>query len=208
MKNIAALILFLAVLAACAAIPPANRCSHDKEALLALDENAFDQDLSNGGGGWRKIGNVPGCELAAAELISAYRAKYPSSSSTLAWHEGQMRASAGQYSLAIPLLLSAKKDPAKDMAGWNHYVDATVAFLRNDKTQLLQARDRLATVPYPADSGMPSLRAGYIEFPAQPGKPAMKIRWPPNIDVVEGFVACYGKSYDKAYSSLCRSSGQ
>lgn len=77
MKNIAALILFLAVLAACAAIPPANRCSHDKEALLALDENAFDQDLSNGGGGWRKIGNVPGCELAAAELISAYRAKYP-----------------------------------------------------------------------------------------------------------------------------------
>jgi predicted Zn-dependent protease len=87
--------------------------------MLSLDESSFDQDLSNGGGGWRKIGNVPGCELAAAKLISAYREKHPSSASILAWHEGQMLASAGQYSSAVPLLESSKKEPSRDKAGWH-----------------------------------------------------------------------------------------
>ncbi|MFC3550471.1 hypothetical protein ACFOLC_05525 [Lysobacter cavernae] len=203
MKLIAALGL-VTVLVACATVPVADPCAHDKAALLALDESAFDQDLSNGGGGWRKIGNVPGCEPAAADLISAYRVQHPSASSTLAWHEGQMLASAGQNTRAIPLLEGARKDPSQDHAGWNHYVDATVAFLRNDKAGLLQARDHLAAVPYPTDAGMPALRDGYIELPTQPGQPSIKMRWPPNIEVVDGFVACFGRAYNEAYGASCR----
>ena len=76
-----------------------DKCAYDEEAMLALDEAAFDQDLPDGG--WRKIGNIPGCEAAAAELIAAYRTRHPDSSSTVAWHEGQMLASAGMNELAI-----------------------------------------------------------------------------------------------------------
>jgi hypothetical protein len=201
MRLLAALLLLGT---SCTTIPVANRCTYDKTAMLALSEDAFDQDLSNGGGGWRKIGNTPGCELAAAGLLAAYRETHPGSDSILAWHEGQMRASAGQSSRAIPLLRAARKDPAKDPAGWNAYVDATVAFLQRDKAALADARQRLAAVPYPADSGMPPLVNGTVEFPAEAGRPAMKMRWPPNIDVVDGLVACFDKPYTAAYESSCR----
>ena len=207
MRLIVVLFPVFAALAACSTTPASSMCAYDKRAMLALSEDAFDQDLSNGGGGWRKIGNISGCEFAAAELISVYRGKHPSSSSTLAWHEGQMLASAGTSARAIPLLESAKKDPTKDGAGWNHYVDATIAFLRNDKTELVLARGRLAAVPYPASSDLPALKEGYIEFLGQGGQPAMRVRWPPNIDVVDGFVACFGKPYNEAYGSSCRPSG-
>ena len=193
------------LLTSCASPPIASSCSYDKEALLSLDEQSFDQDLSNGGGGWRKIANVPGCEIAAADLLAAYRVAHPSSSSTLTWHEGQMRASAGDYSQAIPLLESAKKAPLQDKTGWNAYVDATVAFLEENKADLLDARNRLAEVPFPQEADMPPLKDGYIEFPAQEGQPAIRIRWPPNIDVVDGLVACFGKPYAEAYGSVsCR----
>lgn len=204
MKLAIVLIVFFAALAACSTAPVSGKCAYDKDALLALDENAFDQDLSNGGGGWRKIGNIPGCELVAAGLISDYRAKYPTSSSTLAWHQGQMLASAGEYTRAIPALESAKKGPTQDHVGWNHYVDATIAFLQKDKSELVQARDRLAAVPYPTNSGLPPLKDGYIEFPTPDGQPAMRVRWPPNIDVVDGLVACFDKPYNEAYGSPCR----
>jgi len=199
------LIIALCLLgASCTTARVSGRCGYDKNAMLSLGEDAFDQDLSNGGGGWRKVGNTPGCELAAADLIAAYRAEHPASNSILAWHEGQMRASAGQSERAIPLLRAARKDPAKDPAGWNAYVDATLAFLEHDKTALLQARQRLAAVPYPSDSGMPPLVNGTIEFQAEGGRPAMKMRWPPNIDVVDGLVACFDKPYATAYEMSCR----
>src|SRR5688500_4273766 len=76
-------LILVAALAACSTVPAPDKCAYDKDALLALDEHAFDQDLANGGGGWRKIGNIPGCELAAAELISDYRAKHRTSNSIL-----------------------------------------------------------------------------------------------------------------------------
>ncbi len=202
MKPSVALIL-VAVLAACSTVPVPDMCAYDKDALLTLDEHAFDQDLANGGGGWRKIGNIPGCELVAAELISDYRAKHRTSNSILAWHEGQMLASAGEYDRAIPQLLSARKDPAQDPMGWNHYVDATVAFLQRDHGGLVQARDRLAAIPYPAGSDLPPVKDGYIEFPAQEGRPAMRFRWPPNIEAVDGLVACFDKPYNEAYGA-CR----
>jgi len=183
------------------AIHAADGCTYDEDALLALDENAFDQELS---GGWRAIANIPGCELAAADLLAAYRAKHPGAGSLLAWHEGQMRASAGQYERAIPLLEAARKPIEQDPAGWNHYVDATLAFLRHDGPALLAAQKRLAAVAYAEGAGMPPLKDGYFELPAPPGQPATKMRWPPNIEVVDGLVACFGKPYAHAYGVSCR----
>ena len=191
-------------LAGIAEVAAADKCSYDESALLALDENAFDQDLANGGGGWRKIGDLPNCQLAAADLIAAYRTKHPSTKSILlSWHEGQMRAMGGQVDRAVPLLLSSKQDPATDVAGWNYYVDATVAFLGNDREKLIQSSERLSAVVYPLASGAPPLVNGYMEMPTQPGQPPMKFRWPPNIDIVEGLIACFGKPYTDAYIA-CR----
>ena len=189
--------------ASCATPQPGNTCAYDKGTLLSLDEQTFDQDLSNGGGGWRALAGKPGCELTAADLLAEYRAAHPSSSPILAWHEGQLRATAHQYDRAIPLLKSSRQQPSEDMTGWNYYVDATVAFLSGDKERLVRARTQLASVPYPANAGMPPFKDGYIEVPAQGGMPAMKVRWPPNIDVVDGLVRCFGKPYAEAYGA-CR----
>jgi hypothetical protein len=173
--------------------------------MLALDEKAFDQDVSAGGGGWRAIANIPGCGLAAADLLAAYRKRHSNASPIVAWHEGQLRASAGQSDQAIPLLESARKPAEQNLDGWNYYVDASVAFLRHDKTALLDARAHLAAVTYPENVGMPPLKDGHIEFPAQPGQPPFRMRWPPNIDVVDGLIACFGKSYAEAYGApSCR----
>lgn len=189
----------------CASLRAADGCTYNKNALLLLDEQSFDQNLSKGGGGWRKIANIPGCELAAANLIAEYRSAHPASSPTLVWHEGQMRAAAGEYKRAIPLLISAKKVPEQDKAGWNIYVDATIAFLEGNKPELFRARDRLAAIPFPSETEIQPLKGGYIEFPAHNGQPAMKIRWPPNIDVVDGLIACFGKPYSEAYGrASCR----
>ena len=117
-----------------------------------------------------------------------------------------MRASGGQYERAIPLLESARKAADQDLAGWNYYVDATTAFLRRDKPALLAARERLAAVAYPENASLPPLKDGYFEFPGQPGQPVMRMRWPPNIDVVDRLVTCFAKPYSEAYGSSCRPS--
>jgi hypothetical protein len=183
-----------------------DACEHDREALLALPEQAFDQDLSNGGGGWRGLAAKAGCETVAADLLRDYRARHGVDGGIMAWHEGQVRANAGQYTRAEVLFESARKPQgASDAIGWNHYVDASIAFLRDDRGALEAARERLAAVPYDPDSGMPPLKDGYIEFPVQGGAPSMRVRWPPNIEVVDALIHCFGKPYKMAYGDMaCR----
>lgn len=77
-------------------------CSIDKNALLSLDEQHFDQDIANGGGGWRALAHKQGCDAVAADIIREYRATHRSESSLLYWHEGQLRAMSGDYKAAIP----------------------------------------------------------------------------------------------------------
>src|SRR6478736_1811435 len=132
--------VFVIILLSSPAIHAADRCEYDEGVLLALDEKAFDQDWNGRGGGWRAMASTPGCELVAAKLLAAYRAKHPSSSSILAWHEGQVRASASKYERAIALFESARKPIDQDAVGWNYSVDATLAFLRRDKSGLVAAR--------------------------------------------------------------------
>lgn len=115
-----------------------------------------------------------------------------------------MRAMGGETDAAIKVLLKSKHNPTQDIAGWNHYVDATAAFLNGNLEQLTNSRKQLAAVPYPEDTNMPPLVNGYIEVPIATDKPPMKFRWPPNIDVVDGLFMCFGKSYKEAYSSSCR----
>ena len=181
---------------------PAKNCAYDRARMLALDENQFDQNLS---GGRRTLSSTPGCELAAADLLHDYREAHHKDSGLLYWHEAQVRAFAGQYKEAIALMQHSYKPIEHDRAGWNPYVDATIAFLRKDSGALEQARVKLATVPPPPkDADMPPLINGYMEMKLPDGT-THKFRWPPNIDIVEGLQKCFGMPYVEAYKDTCRS---
>src|SRR5437016_917782 len=99
----------LVLMAALAAGPvPPEGCAVDTEAALKFAPARFDQDPK---GGWRPLGARPNCTAAAADLIAAYRkARWatltPSELHLNYWHEGQLRANAGQNDRAVPLLMA------------------------------------------------------------------------------------------------------
>lgn len=162
-------------------------CAYDRAAMLALDQQAFDQDMD---GGWRELAARPGCTLIAADLIRDYREIHQSDPGILYWHEGQLRASEGQAERAIALFEQSRK--TGDTFGWNLYVDASIAFLREDRPALEAARDALARLPRPADFAPRDSRGRPIE-----------INWPPNLHVVDRFIACFGYGYREAYAGRC-----
>lgn len=162
-------------------------CHYDRARLLALDEAAFDQDLT---GGWRAL-EMRGCEAEAADLIRDYRRSGPRRDvGILSWHEGQLRADIGQYRAAISLFKRARRKPADDTIGWNFYVDGSIAFLRGDRMALERARARLARVPPPPDPPVFDIN----------GK-TVPVAWPLNLNVLDGFIKCFGRPYREAYSS-------
>jgi hypothetical protein len=179
---------------------PSNSCGYDRAHLLGLDENQFDQDMS---GGWRALASIPGCALVAADLLHDYREAHHKKSGLLFWHEDQVRADAGQYPEAIALMKQAYKPAEADKAGWNLYIDATIAFLRRDRTALEQAKIKLAAVQPPIGVDIPPVVNGYMEADFADGS-KRKIRWPINIDVVEGLENCFDKPYVEAYNDTCR----
>ena len=167
----------------------AQVCDYDRDAMLALDEQAFDQDMN---GGWRTLARDP-CLEVAADLIRDYREVNEIETSISYWHEGQLRATAGMRDEAIPLLEKARHDPDEDKFGWNYYVDATIAFLNSDKAALEKARENLAQIHKPENLPMNDINGNPIE-----------ISWPPNLDVVDGLIACFEKNYSEAYGINCR----
>jgi hypothetical protein len=181
------MLILLAILSTIHA--PESACAYDRQQMLALDQRAFDQDMN---GGWRALSRREGCALAAADLIRDYRQSHRLSDTILYWHEGQLRASAGQTETAIALFEQSRTNP-DDGYGWNAYVDATIAFLRVDRPALLAAREALARLPMPA---------GFAPVDTE-GRP-LQIRWPMNMDVVDALVACFGSSYSEAYGGACR----
>lgn len=163
-------------------------CRYDRTAMLALDQQAFDQDMD---GGWRAL-SKRGCMAQAADLIRDWRGAHPSDkpdASILFWHEGQMRAELGQTRQAIALFEQSRKPAEMDRGwGWNLYVDGSIAFLRGDRAGLERARAALAVLPKPpelADARGPD------------GKPMM-VRWPMNLNVLDGFLRCWGQSDRKS----------
>lgn len=170
-------------------------CPYDADAMLALDERAFDR---TDGSGWRAVADIEGCEGAAADLIARYRAAHPvaSDATGLLHHEAQMRAASGQIEAAIALIEQTRAlETAPEMIA---YRDAELAFLRNDRDALLAARARLASVPAPENftAAIARFRERYPN--------ATPPTWPLNLEVVDGFVACFGRPYREAYSASCR----
>ena len=165
-------------------------CSYDLDAMLALDRDAFDQDME---GGWRPLGKIDGCEEATAELIRAWRHEKRAHDAILYWHEGQMRAYAGQTKQAIALFKLTYDSQDKDAGfGWNHYVDGTIAFLSGNRDRLETAIERLKTVPEPDN----------LSF-TRPDGSTVTMSWPPNLNVLEGFEKCWGETYKVAYGRGC-----
>ena len=199
-------VLALALLPAYSAAQPQPQdtasaaCSHDRARLLALDEHSFDQDLS---GGWRAIADKGGeCELVAADLLRDYRQLHKNDSTMLLWHEGQMRAFASQYAQAIDLMRRSRGPGEEDKGGWKAYVDATVAFLGREEAALEKARQRLAALAPPPGEKL-VIKDGYFEVKTADGQ-TLNMRWPPNIDVVEGLQNCFDQPYKIAYAMECR----
>jgi hypothetical protein len=166
---------------AAAPSPAPAQCVTDREALMALNIHAFDQDLN---GGWRPIAAREECVDEAADLIRDYRKFVTWRTLILYWHEGQLRAQLGGTEAAIALFEQSRYPPANDEYGWNHYVDATIAFLRQNRPALEAARGRLAKAKIP-------------DFPAD----WSGSRGPMNLDVVDGLLRCFGRSYKEAYSA-------
>lgn len=177
-------------------------CELDRARMLSLDEQQFDQDMD---GGWRSLAAKRGCDLVAADLIRDWRDKHRSSAGLLVWHEAQLRANAGQTQEAISLMAQSRRAPGvADGAGWNVYVDATIAFLRKDRAALEQARAQLAAIRPPAGEDAPIVVVdGYFDVDLGNGK-THKMRWPPNIDIVEGLIRCFDKPYVEAYGGDCQ----
>ncbi len=194
------LIHFLLTVSAAAAEPagsaPAS-CAVDTRAMLQLDFRAFDQDMD---GGWRSVSTNPDCRSKAADLIRTYREfNIKPRLTTLYWHEAQLRAELGEIDAAVSLMALAKKESflhGRDQDDWNAYVDATIAFLKGDHGELLAARKRLAEFPLPANYS-------YIgtDGVSRTGRPP---DWPYNLDVVDGLLRCFGRSYAEAYGAGCR----
>lgn len=176
-----------------ALVQAAEACPAPDAAMLALPLEAFDQSE----GGWRSL-DSDGCEGETADAMALYRevnavALEGADLSSLLWHEGQLRAAAGQVDRAIPLLLADRDETDPVEAA---YVDATIAFLRQDRASLIAARDRLAAQPQPEGfaEAVARFREQYPDYP-----PPV---WPLNLDVVDGLILCFGQPYGEAYG--CR----
>lgn len=177
-------------------LPLPRACGYDRAAMLAMAYDNFDQDPAEG---WRPLADRPGCELAAAEVLAAYRNENKDRVTdgqrrTLLWHEGQLRAAVGQTAFAIDLLdLSRAGDPFVENV---LYADATIAFLRHDRRALLKARAALAAVPMPPTFAADAARAKMLY--------GFTVTWPPNLAVVDRLIACFGRPYIEAYGGACQ----
>lgn len=172
-----------------------DRCVYDLPAMLALDGREFDATPDMG---WRVLGDTPGCEGAAADLIAAYRREHPDNENqvSLLHHEAQMRAANRQTEAAISLLREVRaSETTPEMLA---YRDAEIAFHSRDREALIAARERLASLPEPPAfaAAVERFRNRYPTFPPP--------TWPTNLDVVDGLIACFGRPYAEAYGVACR----
>lgn len=168
-----------------------SACPLPDAAMLALSLHDFDQTDA----GWRSL-ESEGCEATTADSIARYRDENAArltheDTGTLDWHEGQMRASAGQTAAAIALFeaRSGKSHPSI-----RPYHDATLAFLKQDRAAFDAARQRLLALPEPEEFTRARARyaATYPDLPP--------LRWPLNADVVDGLAACFDRPYREAYT--------
>lgn len=167
-------------------------CSVDISALM----NMAPQDFDDGEEGWRQISDQEGCQSTAADVISTYRAKLKAHEASLMHHEAQLRAATGETEQAITLLEGAiSRTDDRTMVA---YHKAEIAFLKQDYDALIAAREELSSVPKPEgfDEAIETFIKTYPDYP-----PPV---WPANLNVVEGFIACFDETYTQAYSTACQ----
>lgn len=167
-----------------------SACILDREGTLSLDYGAFDQDPQLG---WRSIDNRPECRLDKANLIREYHERLQArgepvvwdtaqGSVTLSdtgevrilyWHEGQLRAFAGQTAEAATLFHKSLQPAGQNYGAWNQYVLGSIAFLDGD----LQELERNAGILQEYDPDSLNLR------------------------VLQRMIHCFGTTYAHAYVS-------
>jgi hypothetical protein len=175
-------------------------CAYDREATLALEFVAFDQTE---GKGWRPLNDAQ-CYVEAAELLRGWQARRSGDfdlakpddrfkAEILRWHEAQMWAFGNRTDLALPLFATTRRkgESFSDVA-WNYYVDGTLAFLQRNRPGLEDAIAGLAVVPKPP---------GWDNARGADGQP-ISMRWPQNLDVLDGLLRCWEQPYAVAY--VCR----
>lgn len=183
--------MLTALLLAVVQTQAASACSLDADArsgFLAMSYEQFDQTL---GEGWRSLEETEECQALAGDLIADYLlySHVPLEAynvRVLRFHAGQMFAFAGDDDRALAFFQASYGEPYEAGArlDWNSYVDATIAFLQQDRTTLEAAHARLLQQT-PFENGII-----------------------PNLNVADGFLACYGEGYPKAYSAECMSDGR
>lgn len=192
------------IIVGCASTPPttteATTCfkSGEREAILAMDIIGFDNTQ---GQGWRLVADRE-CYSEAAQLIEDYRAR-SGGPDFARHHQAQMHAAAEERDKAVALLDQLITD-AEASEQWTdlYYHRATRAFLVNDLESLQAARANLAAVPAPPGftEALERFKKQYPDFSPP--------EWPLNLDVVDAFIACFGKSYNEAYGGdTCREAG-
>lgn len=201
-------VIIAAIMAATAAAhaQPAQKsaaeCGSDMPGkYMNLTPKEFDQTLDEG---WREIGDKEGCESAAADLIAMYSDdKLAQDIAGLDWHEAQLRAASGDTEAALTLFrrnLAFKKTQVEDIGDNSGvlYAQATIAFLERDLAALTAARAELAAIPKP--DWFDKVTADFVRRHPQAPAPT----WPSNLNVVDGFIACFDKPYGVAYSFDCQ----
>ena len=178
------------------AIPvQASDCSisrTERQTLLQLPFNQFDQQSGNG---WRPL-YAEKCYLEAATLLQDYMKRHPDAAREhymLPFHTGQMFALAGKYPEAIKWMEKGYSDDRSDLIDWNAFANANIAFLKHDYAGLLMQRSLIDKEP---------------PMPEQRGVPDWAVGKKMNLDVVDGFIACFDKTYEVAYGNECRNEGK
>lgn len=172
-------------IAACAK-PSADSCQVRADAMLDMTFAAFDQGVE----GWRSLDSSLACSDYSDDVLAEYRSRHgasltPANASLLMWHEAQVLAAQGDPAKSADLMREAAF-PGEPQ--WQRlYREGSIAFLEGDLAGLEAAKGRLAKLPRD-----PSLIA--------PG--GKEAAWPPNLDVLDGLISCFGKPYSVAYT--CR----
>lgn len=145
--------------------------------LLKLDYHSFDQSLADGG--WRGIGDL----LEQAKVLDAYAVHNRSTLldwqlRTITWHAGQTYAIGSLTDITLNRFQNSfnPSEPLDSNFKWNAYVRGSIAFLKKDRATLVAAREEVS-----------KSTEGLI-----------------NLKVLDGFLACFDKSYSEAYNTPCR----
>lgn len=182
-----ALFVFAYVSLAACAKPATDGCKASTDAMLDLSFEAFDQ----GPNGWRTLDGSIACPDAAHEVLAEYRHHHrntltPSNTSLLTWHEAQVRAAKGDDQPATARLM--REAAYAGEPDWQRlYREGSIAFIEGDRGRLITARAELASLP--RDPTLTGLNGNGID-------------WPPNLDVLDGLISCFGRPYSVAYA--CR----